>query len=429
MELNDNLHIKIKDCIKNFLVSIAGSMPFYAHFNLNLNFKETQIDTCGVNITGQGMNFYYSKDFLDKLTQKEFQFVNIHELYHLLFDHPSRTIYGSFDKKMANIVQDMIINHLIWTQIDHRFIDIPKIFERKNEDGEVINKDMVGRNSALFVPKDYTGPLIFESLYGWVYEKKQEYDKNPKKLTQKEKYGEHSKLKGVDCYSLEAIFENLDNGSGEYLDVHLDDEIPNELRQSIIDNFIDNMRTRGLMSRSHESVVGLLRKKKKDYLKEIKRSLSSEIFGRQKSKTITKPNRRGIEGIKGNNKKSQIINCILDVSGSMDKLTEKVLNYIYRNDIIINLVQVDAKVNKVEQIKSSSQLSKLKVKGKGGTALMPGVNYIVENYNQYNTVILTDGYCDRLDLSQLKGKTLIISAGVKCNIKGGKCKQILIGNE
>jgi predicted metal-dependent peptidase len=92
------------------------------------------------------------------------------------------------------------------------------------------------------------------------------------------------------------------------------------------------------------------------------------------------------------------------------------------------LIQADTQVNAVESLKSCKNLERVKLIGFGGTILNPAVAYVVENCNQYNTVILTDGYCDALDLSGLRGKVLIISAGVKVPIakSNGKMKQIVV---
>jgi predicted metal-dependent peptidase len=62
----------------------------------------------------------------------------------------------------------------------------------------------------------------------------------------------------------------------------------------------------------------------------------------------------------------------------------------------------------------------------GGTVLQPAVDYVEENLNSYSTLILTDGYCDSLDLSRLKKHVLIVSAAVEVPIRAtnGKMKQI-----
>ena len=62
--------------------------------------------------------------------------------------------------------------------------------------------------------------------------------------------------------------------------------------------------------------------------------------------------------------------------------------------------------------------------------MQKGIDHVVDNFNQFNTVLLTDGYTDTLNLSKLKGKLLIISVGVKVPIgkTNGKVKQILVDN-
>ena len=49
----------------------------------------------------------------------------------------------------------MIINYIIWTDIDHKHVEIPKYKAKFDEDGKVLNEKEIGRNMALFVPKEY----------------------------------------------------------------------------------------------------------------------------------------------------------------------------------------------------------------------------------------------------------------------------------
>jgi len=152
------------------------------------------------------------------------------------------------------------------------------------------------------------------------------------------------------------------------------------------------------------------------------------LFGTTKTRTISRPNRRGIFGVKGNKKIKNKINCILDTSGSMGGTFERVLSYIYRNDIEVNLIEADTDVKWVESIKSKKKLESIRIAGLGGTMLMPAVKYVEDNFNQYNTLIITDGYCDSLDISKLTGNVLIISIGVDVPISksNGKLKQIKV---
>lgn len=473
-----NIHEKLLESVQQMLVDTKVNLPYYGNFNLFITFHERKdIGTCGVNMTSKGMQFYYSSEFLDKMSQKETNFITLHEDFHLLWNHPKRTITGQYDHKLSNIAQDMIINHVIWEDIPNNYVEIPK--------------DAEGRNMALFVPKEYTGKLIFEELYEWLRDEKEKHDKKQKKNDKckscdgsgkqksekgdggKEKSDGSGKEKGdgqgdgdgqedcpdckgtggqdgkdssgkpsygaygknpkneketIDTWSMDQILDNLENNQGQYLDHHMGDDIPEEMRESMVKDAMDRLQARGLQGGNIEQTLNKLRRKRKDYLKHIKRSVSNLIFGTKKLKTIVKPNRRQISGLKGNRKIKTKINCILDTSGSMNNTFEKCLNFIYRNDIEVNLIEADTEVKWVQNIKSKRKLESIPIKGLGGTALQPAVDYCVEHFNEYNTLCLTDGYCDNLDLSRLKGNVLIITIGTDVPIakSNGKVKQIKV---
>jgi len=482
-----NIHEKLLNGIQTMLIDTKINLPYYGEFNLHVSFHEQEsIGTCAVNVTSKGMNFYYSPKFLENMSQKEVNFITLHEDFHLLFNHPRRTITGQYDHKLSNIAQDMIINHVIWEDIPHAFVEIPKSPD--------------GKNMALFVPKEYTGKLIFEELYEWLKDEKEKWQKEQKQNSEcqsckgsgkkedqgkgkgeqpgdgKEKgdgqgqqpgegdgqgencsdcegtgneggkdssgkpsygpYGKNPSKDGesLDTWSKEQIFQDMENGNGEYLDKHIGDDVPEELRDAMVKDVMERLAARGLSAGNVEQTLNKLRKKRKDYLREIKRAVSNMIFGTVKERTIVKPNRKGISGLKGARKVKTKINVGLDTSGSMggQGTFERVLSYVYRNDIEINFMESDTQVNWVENIKSKRQLESIPIKGLGGTCLQPMIDYIVENHNDCNSVLLSDGYTDTLDFSKVKGKVLIISVGVKCPISrtNGKVKQIVIeGNE
>lgn len=514
-----HIHEKLLNGIQTMLIDTKVNLPYYGEFNLHVNFHEQDsIGTCAINVTSKGMNFYYSPKFLENMSQKEVNFITLHEDFHLLFNHPRRTITGQYDHKMSNIAQDMIINHIIWEDISHSFVEIPKSAD--------------GKNMALFVPKEYTGKLIFEELYEWLKDEKEKYDKEKKDgkckndkcqscngsgkkddkgQGQKQEqqgggqgqdkqegqgqqpgegqgkgeqegdgqgdggqqpgqggqqpgdgqgsgegqepcpdcggngnkdgkdgkgnpsYGPYGKNPGkdgdsIDTWSKEQIFDDMENNNGEYLDKHIGDDVPEEMRDAMVKDVMERLAARGLAAGNVEQTLAKLQKKRKDYLKEIKRAVSNMIFGTVKQKTIVKPNRRQIAGLKGNRKVKTKINCILDTSGSMGGTFERVLSYIYRNDIEVNLIEADTEVKWVENIKKKRQLETMVIKGLGGTMLQPAINLVAEQFNEFNTVVLTDGYCDSLDLSKIKGKVLMITIGVKVPISrsNGKVKQIVV---
>ena len=518
------MHEKLTEAVVAMMAT--GNLPYYGEFALFINFFESKNNpynpTAGVNVTSSGMNFYWDRKFIDSLPQPQINFLLIHEECHILFDHIKRSV--GYDLRSANIVQDMIINQIIFDEIMKKqglgsgtkpFITIPK--------------DMFKRNSALFIPKEYKGEAIFEDLYEWYVNKKREWqEKNKDKIQQmrreankcskcgspmqappdpndqgkgnqgegkekqdkkdkgqgqgqgqsdkgqkgqgnpqdgdgdngegegegspnkcpncghennnnksrqgqkdasgNERYGKYGK-NDAEMYSLDTIFEGEEREEQNTLDAHLGDDIPQELKREIVEGIMTKLKNRGLTSGDVEAIINKLRKTRKDYLKEIKRTMSNHIFGSKKEKTIVRPNRRGISGLKGNKKYKNEINVILDTSGSMGGEFEKVLSYIFQNDIQINLIQVDAVVQQVLKIKDKKDLEKMKIKGLGGTCLNPGLDFIADKKNKiymYNLVILSDGFTDQLNFSKIKTKTLILSTAEKCPIAfdNGKIKQI-----
>lgn len=530
------MHEKLTEAVVAMMAT--GNLPYYGEFALFINFYESKnnpyIPTAGVNVTSAGMNFYWDRKFMDKLKQSETNFLLLHEEFHLLFDHVKRSV--GYNARSANVVQDMIINQIIYDEImkqqglgsggEKAFLTIPK--------------DEFGNNSALFIPKQYKGEAIFEDLYEWYVNKKREWQEKNKEAIKKMKnesnkcphcgssmgdtndknqegqgqgqeedkedkegqeqgqgkgqgkedkkgqgQGQGQKGKGkqnqtsggegegeegegdsnsgkcpncgkdvnnnksrqgdkdtagnnrygkngkndAECYSLETIFEGEEREEQNTLDAHLGDEIPAELKREIVENVMTKLKNRGLNSGDVESILNKLRKTRKDYLKEIKRTMSNHVFGSKKEKTIVRPNRRGISGLKGQKKYKNEINVLLDTSGSMGGEFEKVLSYIFQNDIQINMIQCDAQIQQVLKIKEKKELEKMKIRGLGGTTLQPGLDFIADKKNKvymYNTVILTDGYTDSLNFKNIRTRTLILSTASKCPVDfdNGRVKQI-----
>lgn len=498
----NSIHKRFEEA--NVEMMSTGNLPYYAEFNLFINFHEANIGTCGVNVTGNGMHFYWDRKFVDQLTPQEAKFLIIHEDFHLIFDHQKRSV--GYDKNTANLAQDMIINQIIHDEImskykDGNFITIPKHKDKyikfpdgsylEDENGNKVENPDYGNNMGVFIPKEYKGVQNFEELYGWLVEKYNDYkqrssgqsqkgqqegqsgqnqkgqqgqqgqqqegqgqgqqeqgdgngeggDKNDKNKDQQQEggcgengneapYGDYGQ-NDVGMPHLDKIFENMEQSKGQTLDQHIEDEISEEMKKEIVDDAINNLKARGLETGDMEKILRKLRKSKKDYLKKIKRVISADIFGSNKNKTITRPNRRNIKGLKGHKKYQNRINCILDTSGSMSGEFEKVLSYIFQNDIVINLIQVDTEVQSVNVIKNKKEIEKTRISGLGGTVIQPGLDYISDKtnkLNKYNTVILTDGFTDSLNFSKVKGNTLILSTSDYCNLThdNGRVKQIII---
>ncbi len=338
------------------------------------------------------------------------------------------------------------------------------------------------RNNCLFIPKEYKGQPVFEELYEWLKEEKEKRkEENDKKQKQEQQdgdeqesengqpqqgqgqpqqggqgkpqqgqgqgktsederpegqapsndYGEKGQNK-EECYGLSDMLDNLIEGDKAKnqvpmkMDEHMDDDVPQEVRDQMVKDQIERIRQRGYNQGNFEDIIGKLRKSKKDYLREIKKSITA-LKGTHKSRTWSKLNRKNLP-IKGIRRNANILNLIIDTSGSMHGYFEKALSYVFQNNICINLLQCDTQVYDLGMLKSKKELQKMKVHGLGGTEIQPAFDVVREKYNKHNTVLLTDGYTDNLNLEGIKGKVLILTVDAECPIAhdNGKLKQIII---
>lgn len=411
--MSKKMHPKISDCIQNFI--LRDNLMFYGYFLMNVNFYETKnIKTAGVNFRNLKMNFYYNPYFFDSLNEKEVAYLVIHELFHLLFNHPKRG--RGYNHELANVAMDMIINELI--------------DEKHNNVSERIA-------NLLLMDSHYKEERIFEILYDWLNKKRELWKKkfgedNKKKFiddllnnsnkdnSEKEKQNRNKENKelGID-ETTRRLFEN----NCECFDEHFWDDIPDEIKKEIVRKNIENLKNMGFVGSNEEYILSkLIKKSNNNFLKLLKRNVSN-IKGFSKCKSIRRPNRKELDGLKGKIKYSNLINCILDTSGSMNGEFENVISEIFKDDYQINLIQCDTDVKSFVKINNKNELKKIKIKGLGGTTLQPGIDYVNSNkkIKDNNLVILTDGFTDSLNFSNfLNKKVLIITTNSLCPIESGK---------
>jgi len=401
-----NISPILTDILTEWLVR-DKEFTFFGHLSLVTNIQERRdIPTMGVWISHQGFNLGYNRVFIEKLSKEELMFVIIHEFMHLISKHYERTVQFNLIHKLANIAQDMIINTEIIEQQRNRRLKLPE--------------------GGFTMPPNYDDLRISELVYEYLQSDK----------FKKEQPQENEKIQSLlndevmDCSNMsddelnDLIDKLMKNGQ---FDVHMENEVSEEVARNISKGVTDSLKLRGLVPSNIENYLQRITPRKKDYISKIKRAVNG-ITGGLKYDTYKRMNRRSIPGKKGFLKEGLGINVLLDVSGSMGGLIEYVLGYCFQNNLLLNVLQVDAVVQKVEQFKSKNDLSKIKIKGYGGTELQPGINYVVEHkeLQKLNTLILTDGYCDNLDFTRLPGKKIIISVGAEVIFRGNNVTQIIV---
>jgi predicted metal-dependent peptidase len=359
----------------------------------------------------------WNREFLDSLTEKELQWLLLHELYHLLFNHVKRG--KGRNHKVSNIAQDMIINHLIGKHYSAPPYNLREPVLKEAQFNDLLAKGLVREEDRVKVDKStavqldpaYSGPLVYEPLYDWLME-------------------ENSKPnQGALSEDTKRMMQWAD---GQSTDAHLPiDGDMDELRERIVQEVSEKAKqlSRGTMHGSTEEVLELLlRKPKKDNLRLVRKAIGA-VKGTIKSPTYRRPSRR-VDGSKGNVKIGRGLTVIWDWSGSMYGEHENVASELYKDGYELDIVGSDTQVNRVYKVKNRQQLKKVPFMGGGGTELMPAVRYVSDPKNKLShrpLVILTDGYTDHLDFSDWNREVLILTVGEECPVSGSdKVRQIKI---
>lgn len=135
---------QIEEKLTTARVGLLLKAPFFGNMATRMKLVESN-DWCPTAAT-DGRNFFYSTEFVKKLSVKKLEFLFAHEICHAIFDHFGRV--GSRDRQLANIAQDFAVNQIL---VDERIGD--KITEVK----------------ICYDPK-YRG-MAWEEIYDDLYEK------------------------------------------------------------------------------------------------------------------------------------------------------------------------------------------------------------------------------------------------------------------
>jgi len=462
------IHPNIKDAIHYFITNFTPddvnvALDFYGflctQFTYYEDTEENGIGTAGVSFSkANGLQFYYNPDFIKNLDPGTMKFIMLHECEHVLYNHLRRCSFRMLS--IWNIATDAIIN----SDLNQHF---------KNMDVVVIDA-----SQWVLLHSEYDGKKVSEYVYDWLLLRSKKlrdaYIKLVKQNTGIELedgfiYDDQKTLNILINNDVEFINEidmfgvtlqdvyteaNMttppyisDKNCDKYLiyrnyimDNHMvgegDDGLVDDSSsyfesylKDIISKYKAEKSSRGLSTGHLDKYFSKYFERKPDHIRSVKKVLSEHAFGSKKVATWKRPNYY-VSGLKGYVKHKIDITVLLDVSGSMSDEFNRVLNFIYQNDLIINLVQCDTEVQKHTILKSRPDFYKIQIKGLGGTILQPGIDYITSNkkIKRNNLVILTDGETDHLNFSQFKGQVVILSTKKKCSVceyYKGQVKQIV----
>jgi predicted metal-dependent peptidase len=90
-------------------VGLLLKQPFFGNMATRMKLIDAS-DWCPTAAT-DGRNFFYNKEFVDKLSPKKLEFLFGHEIGHCVFDHFGRK--GNRDMTLSNIAQDYAVNQIL----------------------------------------------------------------------------------------------------------------------------------------------------------------------------------------------------------------------------------------------------------------------------------------------------------------------------
>ena len=386
---------KVNKAIIEMTISTNQDAVYFSEMLLYVNFVESEkAKTAFATIIEDGPIIGYNPEFMESLSIPEIKFVLIHEMMHLLYCHINRG--KNLDQNVFNVATDATINNEI-TCYFHSFTQQPE--------------------KSVMLDKKYNDILQSEAYYLWLLENHPELQ-SPSFKFDDVSFDNHDadNMQNIPAEDLEkANIKNIGTISGEFA-------------KSIMEEITDSLRNRGFETSNITEMLDKLKKTKRNYLKEIKAEMCALLAGTHKQGTYMRPSRKQIWGLKGFKRYNNEINVILDVSGSMSGLFEEALGTIFKRNIVCNLIQCDTEVKDAIKIKSDKDIKNIKITGLGGTTLQPGIEYVKSHKELCHLpiLLLTDGYCDSLNFTNVKGKSLILTTNEKPDIIGGNVKIIKI---
>ena len=90
-------------------IGLLLKTPFFGNMATRMKIIDAT-DWCPTAATN-GRDFYYNRDFVEKLSTKKLEFLFAHEIGHCVFDHFGRA--GSRNRQLCNIAQDYAINQIL----------------------------------------------------------------------------------------------------------------------------------------------------------------------------------------------------------------------------------------------------------------------------------------------------------------------------
>jgi predicted metal-dependent peptidase len=109
-------------------IALLLKAPFFG--NLATRLKLVNADEWCSTAATDGRNFYYNSEFVNKLPQKQVEFLVGHEVLHVVYDHMGRR--QDRDGQLYNVAADYCVNaDLINSKIGEKITSVPILYDKK----------------------------------------------------------------------------------------------------------------------------------------------------------------------------------------------------------------------------------------------------------------------------------------------------------
>lgn len=393
----EKIYQEITKCSKTLMLK----EPFYGLFLISLN-KELNKNIPTACVTPENINvkLVVNPEYWITLDEKTKMAVLKHELLHIAFFHLNN--FNRFpNKQLYNVAADLEIN---------QYIDD----EMKGETWEGLEIHQPPFKDLNLATKQGT-KYYYEAL-------QKEMDENPDGDLAQMMAGMDGEGSIGDIHELWKAMEGLGEAERNLIAKQIDyqlKEVAEELKK----------RGRGLIPSEMQEYINSLFETNEpviDWASYLRRfnSMSSMVYTK---KTRRKPNRRFNSGpaLKIKQKKKTLV--AIDTSGSVSQrdLIEffNEIYHIYKTGTYIDIVECDAKIQRVYNYKGERE--NIEVKGRGGTDFEPVMEYLLENKDKYaNLIYLTDGGCPAPKTQPIKPILWVHCSNVDINeeLPGAKVK-------
>ena len=361
----------IIDKLTTARVGLLLKQPFFGNMATRMKLIDAS-EWCPTAAT-DGRNFFYNKDFVNKLDAKELEFLFGHEIGHCVFDHFGRV--GSRDKRLSNIAQDFAVNQIL---VDERV-------------GKKITKVQICQDNK------YRG-MAWEEIYDELYDKAQKIPMDQLLKQLGELLDEH----------IEADDGAGNGGDGDEKDGNGRPRLSKEQLKQIKDEIKEAMIQSAQAAGAGKVPAGIMRmikdltEPKMDWREVLRLNIQSII---RNDYSFTRPNRKSqhsgavLPGLK--NDETVEVAIAIDMSGSIGDADAKIFLSEVKGimdqyaDYKIDLWTFDTEVYGHVQITQDNdqELLEYQPQGGGGTSFEVNWEFMKENdINPKKFVMFTDGY-------------------------------------